>query len=232
MGLLMMDIMFLSAHPDDAEFGMGGTYLKLSRRYECINIVLTLGESGTYGTPEERRSEVQAAARYAGAEIEILDFKDNHVEDNAENAKILAAIIRKYQPKIIFAPYHTGKSSHTEGMSHPDHTSLGSLALKAARFAKFKNAKIAGKEHTISKIIYYMVPHFMQPTMIVDITAIIDDLKRLWSKHKTQLQARNGKIEDILLSSRHHLGMIYNIEYAEGFITEPIRMKEEWILEI
>jgi LmbE family N-acetylglucosaminyl deacetylase len=193
---------------------------------------LTLGEAGTHGTPEQRREEVKAAAKYAGSDIEILDFKDNHIEDTVDNAKIIAKIIRKYAPKIIFAPYHTNKGQHLEGMSHPDHTSLGSIALKAARFAKFVNADIEGKAHKVEKIIYYMVPNFMQPTFLINISDIIPDLKNLWSKHKSQLEARQGKIEELLLTSRRHLGNINYTTYAEGFLTDTIKMDVEDILDI
>lgn len=229
----MVDIMFLSAHPDDAEFAMGGTFLKLSRKYKCVHILLTLGEAGTHGTPKERKQEAMDAANFAGCEVEFLDFKDNHIEDTVENAKKIAEIIRKYKPKIIFSPYHTSKSEHHDPISHPDHIALGNIVIKAARFAKFKNAQILGETHLVSRVVYYMLPNYKEPTLVIDVSDVINDLQQLWDIHKSQHFIKDGKILNLLLSQRRIAGMNCGMELAEGFIVDgPIKIRADTILEI
>ena len=63
-------ILIMGAHPDDVEFGMGGSVLTFADRGAAVTIcVLTRGEVGTYGTPEVRESEMRRAAQAAGAQI-------------------------------------------------------------------------------------------------------------------------------------------------------------------
>ncbi len=229
----MADVLIFSAHPDDAEFGMGGTLLKLAKGHKVVNVILTHGEAGTYGTPEVREQEAKRAAMLAKAEMEFLDFMDNHVEDTAENAKKLALVIRKYRPRVIFAPYHTNNFSHKDGAAHPDHTALGSLARKAARFAKFKNADIAGEAHTADKLVYYMVPKYRKPSFVVDVSEVVDALRNLWQCHESQLQMRHGKLVDYLLVQRRATGLFNGVEHAEAFIMEePLKVSADDIFRI
>ncbi len=88
-------ILVFGAHPDDVEFGMGGSILAFVDQGAAVSIcVLTRGESGTYGTPAVREAEMRRAAATAGAEIEILDFQDCRVADDYESRLRLARVIR------------------------------------------------------------------------------------------------------------------------------------------
>ncbi len=224
----MVDILLLAAHPDDVDFGMGATYLKLCEKHAVAQVILTHGEAGTHGTPVEREAEANEAAAFAGSTVEFLDFKDNHVEATVENAKKIAAVIRKYQPRIVMAPYHTNDAPHLDGRAHPDHTALGRLALMACRFAKFKNADVAGVAHCAARIVYYMVPAYMKPSFVVDVTSHIPKLKELWSKYPSQLKIRDGKIVDMLLLDRQWQGKQNGLEYAEAFIADaPLVLKAD-----
>ncbi len=227
------DALFFSAHPDDVEFGMGGTYLKIAKEFKSVHIILTRGEAGTHGTPEKRVKEAVKAGKFAGAEVEFMDFKDNHVEDNAKNAKKLAAVIRKYKPKVIFSPYHGITGSHKDGISHPDHAALGKLVLKAARFAKFKNAEVDGEPHLAHRIFYYMIPRHVIPDVVVDVSGVVSDLKRLWACHGTQMALRDGKIVNALLEHRKMIGKIHGSVYAEHFVVdEPLMLDPKDLLRV
>jgi LmbE family N-acetylglucosaminyl deacetylase len=229
----MADILILSAHPDDGDFGMGGTLLKLAKRYKVAHVILTRGEAGTYGTPEEREREAKDAGRLAGCSVEFLDFKDNHVEDTAESAKILAEVIRKHKPRLVFAPYHTNDSTHTDGRAHPDHLALGRLALKACRFAKFKNASLEGERHTVETIIYYMTPSYLQPSFVLDVSDVVPQMQALWGCYKTQLNIAEGRLTENLLFFRKAVGMANGFAYGEAFIVQrSLKVDDESIMKI
>jgi len=227
------DILFLSAHPDDVEFGMGCTHLKLARNHKTAHVILTRGEAGTFGTPESREQEIADASKISGSSYEFLDFKDCMLEDTVENGVKLAAVIRKYKPKIVFTPYHTNHSTHTDYLSHPDHTALGKLTLRACRLAKFKNAPVAGEQHAVEKIIYYMVPRYMKPNLIVDVSDVMEDAKKLWNCFSSQLQIANNGVLVFLETIRKYAGLLNKTEYAESFIIEqPVELTVENIFDI
>lgn len=227
------NILVFSAHPDDCEFGMGGTLLKLAKKHSLTNIVLTRGQAGTYGTPQEREKEVKDAGIYGRYHVEVLNYEDNNIEYSANLAKEMALYIRKYKPDIVFVPYHTNNYQHTDGAAHPDHTELGKTIRAATRFAKFKNAKIEGNAHSASKIIYFMIPKYLKPSLVVDVTDVMESLPSFWQCHKSQTQLRNGEIIDYLLQSRRHTGTLNGLEYAEAFIVEePLRLSEDTLFEI
>jgi LmbE family N-acetylglucosaminyl deacetylase len=222
--IYLTDVLFFSAHPDDAEFACGGTMLKLAKNHGVVNVILTRGEAGTFGNPETREKEAHAAALFGKYSVEFLDFRDNFVDDNAENAHKLAQIIRKYKPKVVFAPYHTNPSSHVDGISHPDHLNTGRLVVKAARFAKFKNAKLEGEAHSVKHLLYFMIPRFSKPSFVVDVSDVVQDLPKLWACHESQFKnLAKGKAEERFLLNRKVLAQsVQNVEYAEGFLADEV----------
>ena len=116
-----MDILAFGPHPDDVEFGTGASLLKfISEGKSAALCILSKGGGGSFGTIETRQKEMQGAADFAGAHLELLDFEDCNIFDTYENRLEIAAVIRKYRPTIVFTPYHTNNSSHTDGAAHPD----------------------------------------------------------------------------------------------------------------
>lgn len=228
-----VDILIFGAHPDDIEFGMGGTLLLLAQKYKVVNIVLSRGEMGTHGTPVEREKEMKEAARFAGVQIEILDFMDCEIYDNHESRLKIAKIIRKYKPKIVFAPYHTNIYGHKDGTAHSDHKTTGMIVREALRLAKFKNLKMGYAEHDVQKIIYYMIPRYTKPTFIVDISDVFEKWVELAKKHKSQMMLRDNKIIEILTLARQSTGLQIGARYGESFIIdEPLKINPEKIFEI
>ncbi len=118
----MADILVFGAHPDDAEFGMGASMVKFVRTGASVALcVLTRGEAGTFGNGDQREQEMREAARRLGGELEILSFSDCAIFDTYEARVRVAEIMRRFRPKLVFAPYHTNPGSHKDGGAHPDH---------------------------------------------------------------------------------------------------------------
>ena len=85
-----IDMLVISAHPDDAEFGVAGTVANWTRAgKKVVYVVCTRGEKGTtdrHLTPEElaavREKEQMAAARLLGvAAVDFLGMPDQGLED-------------------------------------------------------------------------------------------------------------------------------------------------------
>jgi bacillithiol biosynthesis deacetylase BshB1 len=221
----MADILVFGAHPDDAEFGMGASIVKFVRGGASVAVsVLTRGEAGTFGTPGQREKEMRAAAAKAGCELEVLSFHDCRIFDSYETRVRLAEVIRKFRPRIVFAPYHTNPASHKDGAAHPDHTATGTIARSACRYARFAGLKeLAGEPWNTEHLLYYMVPRSVRPNLVNDVTANMDEWESIARCHESQMSLRDGKVLEGLRRFRESYGTLIGVAYAEAFcVEEPI----------
>jgi bacillithiol biosynthesis deacetylase BshB1 len=120
-----LDVLVFAAHPDDAELTMGGTIAKLTQNNYKVGIIdLTRGELGTRGSAETRQKEAfQAAVILKLAIRENLLIPDGNIQRNKENLMKVIMTIRRYKPKILFAPYFNDR--------HPDHIDASKLVKEA-----------------------------------------------------------------------------------------------------
>jgi LmbE family N-acetylglucosaminyl deacetylase len=130
-----MDIMVITAHPDDAEFGAAGTVAKWVRQGKSvIYVVCTSGEKGTSDrsmTPETlihiREKEQQAAADVLGVKkVVYLGYEDQTLEDTPDFRKRIVEVIRTYKPGIVATldPYR-------RYLWHRDHRIVGQVVMDA-----------------------------------------------------------------------------------------------------
>jgi len=128
-------IMVVTPHPDDAEFGVAGTVVRWVREGKSVvYIVCTSGEKGTSDTgvkPEElakvREREQLAAADLLGVrEVIFLRYPDQGLEDTPEFRKEIVCLIRRYRPEIVVTadPYR-------RYIWHRDHRIVGQVTLDA-----------------------------------------------------------------------------------------------------
>jgi len=221
----MADILVFGAHPDDAEFGMGASMVKFARGGASVAVcVLTRGEAGTFGAPGQREAEMRAASEKLGGELEVLSFRDCQVLDTYDARVRVASVVRKFRPKIVFAPYHTNPGSHTDGSAHPDHMATGAIVRSALRYARFAGLKeLAQEPWNASHLFYYMVPLSRAPTLVNDITAFMEEWEGIARCHESQIKIREGKILQILRGIRAGYGVSIGVAYAEAFLNdEPL----------
>ncbi len=133
-------VMVIAAHPDDPEFGCGGTVLKWSEAGRQVTyVLLTSGDKGTHD-PElrpghlvaRREDEQRAAAALLGArEVVFLRRPDGLLENTLDLRRELAAIMRQRQPHTVLTidPWR-----HYQ--LHPDHRVAGQAALDAIYAAR------------------------------------------------------------------------------------------------
>ncbi len=131
----------VGAHPDDAEFGAGGTLARWAREgCEVSMLVVTDGSKGTWDPevdPAElvqlRREEQRRAADTLGAtgEIVMLDHTDGELENTMALREELCLWIRRLRPNVVLT-----HDPWRRYMLHPDHraTGMGTVdAVVAAR---------------------------------------------------------------------------------------------------
>jgi LmbE family N-acetylglucosaminyl deacetylase len=125
----------VGAHPDDPEFGTGGTMLKWIRDgWRVVYVICTNGDKGSSDpemTSEQlariREGEQKEAAKTLGiSEVEFLGYPDGGLEDTPEFRGRLVRLIRKYRPDIVLThdPYR-------RYMGHRDHRIAGMATMDA-----------------------------------------------------------------------------------------------------
>ena len=135
----------VGAHPDDIEFGCGGTLAKWAQAGCLIHhLVLTDGSKGTWNPEADidalisaRRDEQREAARRLGAlgEVVFFDQVDGDLEATRELRSRLAREIRRLKPTVVL-----GHDPWKRYRLHPDHRAAGFLlcdSVVAARDPHF-----------------------------------------------------------------------------------------------
>lgn len=230
------DVVVFGAHPDDAEMGMGGTIARLSRAGHSVLIAsLTRGEAGTYGTPESRAREAAAAAAILGCESLLLDFPDTEVENTLAGRNRIAELLREWRPRLVFAPSATSRFGHHDGAAHVDHLATGALVRDALKLARLRGASKNLPPHDVKRLFTYLVPRDQHPTLLVDVTEVVDVLLESLRAYQTQMEiVRQGNpILEILLAVRRFHGIAAGCTYAEAFlVAESLRVDPETLFRV
>jgi LmbE family N-acetylglucosaminyl deacetylase len=131
----------VGAHPDDIEFGAGGTLAKWSAAgCEVHHVVLTDGSKGSWDpsadldelvaarAEECRRAAVVLAGgdERAADRVHALGYVDGELVNGAEERRAVARMIRTVRPDVLLAhdPWRRYRL-------HPDHRAAGFLTLDA-----------------------------------------------------------------------------------------------------
>ena len=130
-----IDILAFGAHPDDVECAAAGVLIKHISLGKTVAIIdLTAGEMGSFGTPESRKTEAEAASKILGIQFrEQLYLPDGDVQNNEENRIKVIRMIRKYQPDTVLC-----NAIHDR---HPDHASAAKLVTDACFLSGLKMKK-------------------------------------------------------------------------------------------
>ena len=135
----------VGAHPDDVEFGAGGTLAKWAAAGTTItHLVCTDGSKGSWDPDEAvdelvatRQEEQRAASRALGGsgDVVFLGYTDGELQAGLDERRELARWIRRLQPDVVL-----GHDPWRRYRLHPDHRHAGFLltdAIVAARDPHF-----------------------------------------------------------------------------------------------
>jgi LmbE family N-acetylglucosaminyl deacetylase len=124
----------IGAHPDDNEFGAGGTIARLvAQGWDVIYIICTNGNKGSHDPgmspfrlSELRETEQLAAAAAMGVErVIFLRYNDGELEPSLALRAEIALYIRHFQPHYVFT--HDPWKHY---MLHPDHRAVGFAVIE------------------------------------------------------------------------------------------------------
>lgn len=219
------DVLCFGAHPDDVEWGAGGILLRLKKRGVPFAIVdLTAGEMGSRGTPQERAIEAKVASDFLGAQArECLHLPDCGLMDNPESRQVIARSIRKWQPKIVLAPFWEDR--------HPDHSAAGLMVKNSSLYAGLAKLKEGwDAPHKPAIFLFYLLHHYTKPTFVVDISDVYAAKLQALRLHESQFAKTADQlgiishgVSDYLygLESRdRHFGSLIGVRHGEALVTD------------
>ncbi|OIP90657.1 MAG: PIG-L domain-containing protein [Syntrophobacteraceae bacterium CG2_30_61_12] len=190
--------MVVTAHPDDAEFGVAGTVAAWTRAgRRVVYVVCTNGDKGSSDRamkPEVlariREREQSAAAELLGVEtVVFLRRPDQGLEDSAEFRQVMVRLIRTYRPEIIVT-----SDPYRRYLWHRDHRVVGQVVMDAvfplARdHMAYPNLLTAGLEpHKVREVWYWAAEDLNHR---VDITATFDLKLAALRCHQSQVTELN-----------------------------------------
>lgn len=199
-----MKVLAIGSHPDDIEYGCGGTLYKFSRKnYKVHLLVMSKGEVG--GKAEVRKTEQNKVAKVLNAKIHWGDFEDTKIMVNRQSINFIENIITEVKPDIIFINYFDD--------THQDHRHVSQSSMTASRH--------------LHNVLFYEVPTTINfhPTVFTDICDILDIKMKLLKFHKSQVYDTKVPGLNILDSAKScaiFRGFQDRLKYAEGFV--PLRM--------
>lgn len=219
-----MRLMFVCAHPDDAEIVAGGTIAKHAKHGDTVTLViLTRGELGPSADTgdalaEIRKREAKAAAAVLGCTVRFMDLADTAVAYSRAEALELAILIRELRPDIL--------CSHSLFDINPDHRAAALLASDARHFARLARINLDGESHNVTArfSIQPVMREFQgtalfEPDVLVDISDVFEVKMEALREHKTQIEANPEHMELAEVRARH-FGQLCAVRYAEAFRSE------------
>lgn len=199
-----MKILGIGAHPDDLEFGCGGTFSKLSAKGHKIHM-LVMTQGGVGGDPRERKDEQERAARQLKARLYWGGFSDTGLAPARELISVIEKIIAAVKPDLVLAHYGAD--------THQDHRSVSAAAETAARYSR--------------NLLFYEGPTTMDflPGIFVDIGGEINKKVALLKCHRSQVYKTRVKDLSIVESAKAAAvfrGYQDRVKYAEGFVARRL----------
>jgi LmbE family N-acetylglucosaminyl deacetylase len=135
-------VLIVMAHPDDGEFGCGGTVARWAAEGRDIwYCLVTDGQVGDAGDKEitseqlvaKRKVEAQAAADTLGCKhpVIFLHYMDSQLEPTLDVRRDIARVIRQVKPDVVICQDPTVRWSGQGYINHPDHRAAGEATLSA-----------------------------------------------------------------------------------------------------
>lgn len=197
-------VLAIGAHPDDIEFGCGGTLAKWAQAGASIHyLVCTDGSKGTWNPDadiaaliNDRQREQRTAAQAVGATgtVNFLGYVDGELEHSREVIDKIALAIRTVQPHVVLShdPWKRYRL-------HPDHRNTGLNvcdAIVAARdphFLKHHMTDHGVQHHRPDALLLWEAD---EPNHFEDVSTMVDIKLSALEKHESQFESTMKATDD------------------------------------
>jgi LmbE family N-acetylglucosaminyl deacetylase len=199
-----VDILVITAHPDDVDFGAAGSVAAWTAAGDNVTYcVVTNGDAGGFDPsvprneiPGIRQAEQRAAASVVGVEdVIFLGYPDGRLEVSLDLRRDLARVIRQVRPQRVLCPSPERMWDRVFA-SHPDHLAAGEAAICAVypdSRNPFSFPEIADLDaHRVEEVWVMASP---RTDTYVDVTATFDKKVAALRAHVSQETDRDGQLE-------------------------------------
>lgn len=212
----------IGAHPDDNEFGAGGTVAKLAAQgYEITFIIATNGNKGShdpemspYQLSATREIEQRAAAAALGVQqVIFLRNNDGELEPTPALRAEIALYIRHFKPHLVFT--HDPWKHY---MLHPDHRAVGFAVIEGIVSAR-DHLFLPGLGQigiTVWRPEALLLWGAEQPDYYEDVSAFVEQKIAALVEHHTQLD-RSSEWQGFVRKRLAELGQPHGFAAAEAF---------------
>lgn len=231
--------MAIVAHPDDIEFGCGGTVARWVQ--EGCKVAFVLVTSGDVGiadlsisraqAAEIRERETLAAAKVLGVEdVSFLREPDGMVENTLALRKKLVREIRRFKPEVVFSDDPTLMFNPQGRINHPDHRAVGTATVDAifpcaGQPHFFEELASEGlSAHKVRKV--YIMSRGQGDTAI-NISDTIDLKIAALKEHVSQV-GHMENLDKMMRERTAQLGIGKEMAHAEVFRVSVVESDESW----
>lgn len=224
-----VDILCITAHPDDVEIACAGTLARHVAQGRRVGLVeLTAGELGTRGTPEIRAQEAEEARKVIGAAFRYhLGLRDGFFRADEASLLKVAAAVRLHQPHIVITNAIRDR--------HPDHGRASALVSEACFLSGLRRIELAHEgrplaAHRPVHVLHMIQDRSLSPDVVVDITAFWEIKMKALACFSSQFHDPKStepvspisvpEFLPTLQGRARDLGRLIGATYAEGFTTE------------
>ena len=224
---MKLDILAISAHPDDIELSCSGTLIAHKTQGYTTGILdLTEGEMSTRGTPATRQKESAEASQIMGLSLrENLGLSDAKFDLSFENQLRVIKVLRKFRPEIILANALYDR--------HPDHVRAAELIEEAVFKSGLVKIETEDEKGIQSpwrpkKVFHYIQSVSLEPDFICDISAHMEEKMAAIRVFKSQFFDPKSKEPNTYISNPDFLKLIearsrewghrIGVSFGEGFV--------------
>lgn len=225
-------ILVVAAHPDDPEFGAGGTLAKyILQGANVYYVICTRGNRGSRHQQIDqdklaklRVEEQTRASQITGVkQVFFLDHEDGNLLADVNLKEEVTRFIRKLKPDMIFTHdpswFYIFREDHAI-INHHDHRQTGIATLDAVYplsrdLASFPEHLDQGL--TPHKVLEVCLFSFDNPNFLVDVTETFAIKIKAILAHKSQVDDPR-KLRERLGERAAFLGAKIGTKYAEGFM--------------
>ncbi|HYL82309.1 MAG TPA: PIG-L deacetylase family protein [Candidatus Acidoferrum sp.] len=200
-----MRILAIGAHPDDIEFGCGGTLSKYARQGHEVSLLVMTDGAGGGEVAIRRREQAMSAHILQASKVFWGEYPDTAIPLDRVLIQRVEGIIQEVKPEFIFVHYGDD--------THQDHRNLSTSTVTATRYTR--------------NVLFYEGPttQNFSPSVFVDIASALEEKIASLQAHGSQVCKTNIEglsIVDIARSSAHFRGIQGRVRDAEGFV--PLRL--------